>query len=307
MIFYCGRCRTEFNAKPSARRRFCSTFCANESNKGSNNYGWVGGKLDIRCLLCARPFKKYQNYILQNRGLFCSHSCATRVRFSGRPKSQDHIEKMRKASTGRRMSKMARLKIRIARSKQIIGPRSEAAKQKTGAALRGRPNPRWAEMNKSEEHRALVSAALRGRPKSEEHRAKLSAYRQSIRMETRAWTIRGILEGRISPTNLSGRRYEYLDRKGRLWAFRSSWEYRVAVRLDELFLSWEYEPHRLLLSSGHIYIPDFWVVEWQTYLEIKGWQRGVNKVAIAITDGYPVRPIRNIWTWLRECPVKISP
>lgn len=83
------------------------------------------------------------------------------------------------------------------------------------------------------------------------------------------------------------RKYEHLDARGRLWHFRSTWELKFAQYLDERELTWDYEPHRLLLSDGRVYIPDFWVHEWNVYCEIKGWRGSPNadKAAVNTADG----------------------
>jgi len=83
---------------------------------------------------------------------------------------------------------------------------------------------------------------------------------------------------------------EFLDRHGRLWGFRSEWERRFAERLDRDGLSWRYQPDCLLLSTGRRYIPDFWVEEWASYVEVKGRRdpRAAAKAIQAITDGHPV-------------------
>lgn len=59
---------------------------------------------------------------------------------------------------------------------------------------------------------------------------------------------------------------------------RSSWELKFARLLDEHGLTWIYEPITLPVIyefGGKIkqgtYTPDFWVAEWQKYIEIKGY------------------------------------
>ena len=77
---------------------------------------------------------------------------------------------------------------------------------------------------------------------------------------------------------------------GRLWKFKSSWERDYAVALDQMELTWTYEAHRLLLSDGRTYIPDFFIAEWNAYVEVKGW-RGfgyVDKIDQARRDGHDV-------------------
>jgi hypothetical protein len=81
---------------------------------------------------------------------------------------------------------------------------------------------------------------------------------------------------------------EFLDRKGRHWVFKSTWELEFAQWLDRQKLMWYYEPCALLLSDGRRYFPDFWVPRWKTYVELKGAHFSVTKVQQAITDGHAV-------------------
>lgn len=97
---------------------------------------------------------------------------------------------------------------------------------------------------------------------------------------------------------------EYLDRRGRLWRFKSTWELRFARWLDERELSWRYEPDVLLLSDGRRYVPDFWVDEWATYLEMKG-RHDSGKAQVAAADGHPVlllkgRAVEGFYRWARR-------
>lgn len=101
------------------------------------------------------------------------------------------------------------------------------------------------------------------------------------------------------------KRYPYLDRRGRLYHFRSGETYELGVArwLDAQALTWEYEAHQLLLSDGRVYWPDFWVHEWGRYLEVKGrggrWGRA--KAELAQHDGHPVVIIVSIKE-LETCP-----
>lgn len=82
--------------------------------------------------------------------------------------------------------------------------------------------------------------------------------------------------------------HKFLDRRGRLWAFKSGLEHKVAVLLDGHELAWAYEPHTLLLSDGRRYTPDFWIDEWATYIEVKGQRKGLDRVVQARLDGHHV-------------------
>lgn len=53
---------------------------------------------------------------------------------------------------------------------------------------------------------------------------------------------------------------------------RSSWEVVFAEHLDSLNLSWIYEPEAFETPFG-FYTPDFWVSEWESYVEVKGYFR----------------------------------
>ena len=52
--------------------------------------------------------------------------------------------------------------------------------------------------------------------------------------------------------------------------FRSSLEADWACTLDSLGIRWQYEPVTVTLPSGEWYVPDFWLPELSTYIEVKG-------------------------------------
>lgn len=166
--------------------------------------------------------------------------------------------------------------------------------------------------SRSTETRTKISQALHGKqrmPLSFEHRRKISQWNQGrqhapevrlkISTAQRGRTANAITRKKMSA---SGARrvirelgtFAFLDRLGRLWGFRSVWEVRFAQRLDRENLTWRYQPDCLLLSNGYSYVPDFWVQEWQTYIEVKGRRdpRVPAKVAHAIEDGHPILVLR---------------
>jgi len=59
------------------------------------------------------------------------------------------------------------------------------------------------------------------------------------------------------------------------------WELAVANYLDELKLSWKRNTKRFkyINLKGNIstYCPDFWVEEWKTYIEVKGYETDLDK------------------------------
>jgi hypothetical protein len=55
------------------------------------------------------------------------------------------------------------------------------------------------------------------------------------------------------------------------YRLRSSWELMFAVLLDLLDIKWTYEEHKFLKKDGHHrYIPDFYLVDYDKFVEIKG-------------------------------------
>lgn len=65
--------------------------------------------------------------------------------------------------------------------------------------------------------------------------------------------------------------------------FRSRLEARWATLLDSHHITWQYEPETITLPSGTVYIPDFWLPELGTWIEVKG--TGVPRIEKAIEFG----------------------
>ena len=54
------------------------------------------------------------------------------------------------------------------------------------------------------------------------------------------------------------------------YLFRSRLEARWAVFFDQLGIRWIYEPEGLVLSDGTHYLPDFYLIDFFCYFEVKG-------------------------------------
>ena len=175
---------------------------------------------------------------------------------------------------------------------------SEATKLKKSLALRGRRQPPELIAKRTAARGAMSEAALANIRRAGLKRRGLPNGRQGIWhhspqtiakiLETRRQHIRdGMFVPTVPPPAKCPR---YLDRRGRLWRFRSGWELDVARQLDEQEIEWAYEPHRILLSDGRVYVPDFWIERFGFYLEVKGrrFTRGIDKVTLAIADGHLV-------------------
>jgi tRNA nucleotidyltransferase/poly(A) polymerase len=73
---------------------------------------------------------------------------------------------------------------------------------------------------------------------------------------------------------------------------RSTWEITVAGYLDALHVQWQYEPERFKLKNDRTFCPDFFVPEWNYFLEVKGWpkEKDIRKLA-EFRELYPNKPI----------------
>lgn len=59
--------------------------------------------------------------------------------------------------------------------------------------------------------------------------------------------------------------------------FRSSWEVDFAKFLDSYRLTWQYEPKTFRLSKKISYRPDFYIKEYDCWVEIKGYEKEIDK------------------------------
>lgn len=70
-------------------------------------------------------------------------------------------------------------------------------------------------------------------------------------------------------------KYKRVQYKG--VSFKSSWEAKTAQYFDDLGLTWSYEPAAFTAEVSHTgkkcYRPDFFVEEWQCFVEVKGWDK----------------------------------
>ena len=56
------------------------------------------------------------------------------------------------------------------------------------------------------------------------------------------------------------------------YRMRSKWERLFAKFLDLNNIKWKYEPKKFYLKQlNHYYLPDFYIPEWDTYVEVKGY------------------------------------
>jgi hypothetical protein len=215
---------------------------------------------------------------------YCSWACELAGRV-GRPRKKITLTKEHRLAVSRSLIGNQRRK-GIPHSDEV---KAEMSMRRSGVA-------------KSLEHRAHMSetskkmgalglkSTMKGRHLSDASKLILSQKR-----------LAGIKSGRIKLRPCRKFATPFTDRFGRQFVMRSSWEKRIAIELDTLLLNWAYEPDVLHLPNGTNYLPDFWVNEFNGYLEVKGWPlEGLAKVALAQSKGHRIEVIRNPKTWLME-------
>lgn len=77
-------------------------------------------------------------------------------------------------------------------------------------------------------------------------------------------------------TGLWSKRSEYRKKDGTIVLMDSSWEVACAAKLDELHVSWVRDPemkifYRDIKLRERKYIPDFYLPDYDIYLEVKGY------------------------------------
>jgi len=75
----------------------------------------------------------------------------------------------------------------------------------------------------------------------------------------------------IKQKSLNNRKYNRIDAYG--VSFRSNYEYRFATILNKLKIEWKYEPQFFRLKSfdNKIYFPDFYLPQYDIWIEVKGY------------------------------------
>lgn len=144
--------------------------------------------------------------------------------------------------------------------KVLLGEiKKEYSNQYTKASKLGLPKPQI-----SDETRRKISESSSKRTKTDEQKQRLS---ESMRL--------AVINNPQSycSSNVNGRvkKVKYQDR----W-FDSKWEVIVAKYLDDLNIKWDREVTGIEYEyegKKHLYFPDFYLPEYDKYIEVKGYER----------------------------------
>lgn len=118
---------------------------------------------------------------------------------------------------------------------------------------------------------AVASAETRRKQSEASKKQVWSAERRKKHSETMR---RAVLENpeSYSKNNIIGR-VKIFEYKG--FRLKGSWELKTATWLDDQNITWEYEagPQSYLWEGrDHLYFPDFYLPDLNTYLEVKGYK-----------------------------------
>lgn len=154
---------------------------------------------------------------------------------------------------------------------------------------------RWSDSSSREKQGPVMSAAIKAAWSDPEYKAR-QAQRIS-RLHKELWATpeyRKKMESRPLPPGRMFQRIAFTDRKSRHFVLKSEWEKTFAEWLDKHLLDWMYEPVAIDLKNGSRYFPDFWIEQWQSFVEIKGRAWGLEKVRKAIALGYKIEVLRSV-------------
>lgn len=165
----------------------------------------------------------------------------------------------------------------------------------------------------TEEHKWKISDTNKGKPKSKETRLRMSRvkkihwknleYRKKIphngmlgkkMTEETKQKLRVVNLGKGNPSYgkpISNAKVTFYNGI----KFKSTWEAIFAKWLDSKGFIWQYEPKRFFFD-GFSYLPDFFVKEFNSYVEIKGFWRGNDreKVNAFVSNNNNLIVIENI-------------
>lgn len=114
---------------------------------------------------------------------------------------------------------------------------------------------------------------------------KITPETNTLRKQKISATLKKLYsEGKRQPIT-TGNKWKKIRYKNYL--MRSSWEVNYAKHLDNKNLTWEYEP-KIFHCKTTKYIPDFYIKEFNLYVEIKGyWYPNARKKVEEFRECYP--------------------
>jgi len=161
----------------------------------------------------------------------------------------------------------------------------------------------WLGKHHTEETKRKMSLTKTGKIFSEEHRKNMSLARIG---EKSVWYKKHLpdeMRNKISLSHIGNKNPMFGKNRPYIkgdnyngYYMKSSWEIIYAKWLDSKGYHWIYEPKRFyFINKPFTYLPDFWVDELNSYVEIKGWMDDLSKEKIDLfSKDNPLIVIRDI-------------
>lgn len=121
-------------------------------------------------------------------------------------------------------------------------------------------------------HNHMKKYNIPTRTKSESRQGKLNPiYNVGHTEEAKNKMSKAFIDGRkIGFNNCWGKTSKYTTPNQGVVTMRSNWEVKVADYLTKQGLDWLYEPETFKLTDSISYRPDFYIIEKDYYIEVKG-------------------------------------
>lgn len=130
----------------------------------------------------------------------------------------------------------------------------------------------------AQEKREDASKKLKGKPSSWHTLTK--PYQDTLREQRRERILKRYQSGWM-PKAGRCKKYDYYSPIAGSVKLDGTWELKVAKWLDDQQLTWERNnkrfPYIHLNGKQSHYVPDFWVEEWNAYLEVKGYETKLDR------------------------------
>lgn len=151
------------------------------------------------------------------------------------------------------------------------------AKKGKPSTFKGKRHTEESKQKNSDAHKGKIAwnKGLKTGPESEEHKLKISEsiqeWWENLPEDVKIERNNKISESKKNlPPKMGNGGGFYITKDGNSIWLRSSYELRIAKKLDEFNISWEYES-RSFDVEGRYYHPDFYLKDYNIWWEVKGY------------------------------------
>lgn len=265
----CLFCNKEIKQFPCRPRKYCDSKCRfnhiRKSPEYHPNFDNKKGK-NINCLSCKKVFYIRKSEMLNGKK-YCSRECYF-----------NHV-KLNPELAANYKTGITHKKCEICGERRNQNQRfcsSTCYAKEKSVVRRGEGNPFYGK-NHSVEFKKMLSNKRKGINMNDDIKRKISLKMKGSNnpffgKKHSVKTIKKIMTKNLIFSNIL---YKEVG-------MRSSWEVKFAEWLDSQNLTWTYEPDLFKLYDFNVYyIPDFFVLEWCCYVEVKGYmnEKSIKKIS----------------------------